>query len=418
MSITRLAIRQAIAEETGLGFLATATAAGSTTTFIAADVMLAGPMSAQRFGRGSAVRFSTLGGAASTEGSFVDLYTPSTGTLTLSPAVSTATHDDDVAEIWSSLLLTVDRIDEAIDRALTRHCFHWVPIPLTFVKDGDCGDSGVTLWGTASNATATKVAMPWPGTIGQRYLRVANSGAGGYLPSANIMVQAGDVWPLDVLVYVNVGVATLSVYDNSNAAAITLSGDGGSYSGTGWKRLTNTFTIPSGCKSIAVRCGGVGATADTYWASVIAYPQDTRRFPLPARCAPKRLGYALKRRGEEVEDFYFAEYTTGWSAIQGGGEGLVVQLPTAAGTGDPRYIEELQHYDALATDAATTNCPDELAIKAGIYEVYKGMARDKPTQETKSGYLTASDIKQNALDALRDMKGVQHLLADDRTVYR
>jgi hypothetical protein len=233
-----------------------------------------------------------------------------------------------------------------------------------------------------------------------------------------MMVQAGDVWPLDVLVYVNVGVATLSVYDNSNAAAITLSGDGGSYSGTGWKRLTNTFTIPSGCKSIAVRCGGVGATADTYWTSVIAYPQDTRRFPLPARCAPKRLGHVLKRWGEEVEDFHFSEYVTGWSAIQGGGEGIVVQLPTAAGTGDPRYIEELQPYDALATDAAITECPDELAIKASIYETYKGMARGNASQETKSGYLAPSDVKQAMLDALRDMKGVQHLSADDRTVYR
>ena len=46
------------------------------------------------------------------------------------------------------------------------------------------------------------------------------------------------------------------------------------------------------------------------------------------------------------------------------------------------------------------------------------MARGKPTLETKSGYITVSDFKQLSLDALRDMKGVQHLSADDRTVYR
>jgi hypothetical protein len=329
------------------------------------------------------------------------------------PAV-TGCVTTDLAEIWTNALPTVDRIDEAIDRALTRHCLHWVPIPLTKVQDGDMGDSAITSLWTASVSTVSKVVMPWPGTIGQRYLRVLNA---GYAASNAMPCQAGDQWRIDALVYVLTGTGTLVVRDNTNAANITLSGDGGSYTGTGWKRLDNTFTIPTGCETITVRLGSTGATDDSYWTSIIAYQQNERRFLLPARCTPKRLGRMLRRTGTEYEDFHFHESGHPWS-VQGGGAGEVVELNNAAGTGDPPYIEELRPYEALTTDAAITECPDELAIKASIYETYKQMARPAPTQETKSGYLTVSDIKQNALDALRDMKGVQHLSADDRTVYR
>jgi hypothetical protein len=289
-----------------------------------------------------------------------------------------------------------------------------VPIPLTKVQDGDMGDSAITSLWTASVSTVSKVVMPWPGTIGQRYLRVLNA---GYAASNAMPCQAGDQWRIDALVYVLTGTGTLVVRDNTNAANITLSGDGGSYTGTGWKRLDNTFTIPTGCETITVRLGSTGATDDSYWTSIIAYQQNERRFLLPARCTPKRLGRMLRRTGTEYEDFHFHESGHPWS-VQGGGAGEVVELNNAAGTGDPPYIEELRPYEALTTDAAITECPDELAIKASIYETYKQMARPAPTQETKSGYLTVSDIKQNALDALRDMKGVQHLSADDRTVYR
>jgi len=413
MSITRLAIRQAIAEETGLGFLVTATD-GSTTTLISSAAALTGPMSSQRFGRGSPIRFSTLAGAASTETTFVDSYAPNTGTITLSPAV-TAVVADDIAEIWAKDFSTVDRIDEAIDRGLQRHCLHWVPIPLTDVPDGDMGDSAITdLW-TASVSTVTKVSMSWPGSIGQRYLRVLNA---GYAASNAIPCQAGDVWPIDALVYVAVGTGTLTVYDDTNAAAITLSGDGGSYTGTGWKRLSNTFTVPSGCETLSIRLGSTGATDDTYWTSVVAHPQDRRRFTLPARVLRKRVGDVLVRRGEEYEDFRLEPYVTGGREVEIGESpvGITVQLSSASS--DPVYVEELRPYEALTTDTATTECADELAIKAGIYEVYKGLAKGDRTRETKSGYLTASDVEELRQDSLRDLKGIQYLSADDRTVYR
>jgi len=416
MSISRLAIREAIAEETGLGVVLVPTVIGTTTTVLApGDV---GPLSSQRFPRGSPMLFTTLGGhTGGVEVSFVTTFDPVTGTVTFSPGTSELVAVSDRVEIWSPALSKVERVNEAIDRALDRHCKHWVPIPVTLVPDGDCGDSGVTLWGTASNCTATKVNMPWPSTIGQRYLFVNNSAANGYQPSAAMACQAGDVWRIDVTVYLaTAGTASLVVYDNTNAAAISLNGDGGSYTGTGWKRLANTVTIPPGCETITVRLGAAGAADDTYWTSVIAHPLKQHRFPLPARCTEKRLARLLVRHGEEVEDFRFREYGWGWQK-DATGVGVAVQLPDPASATNPPYIEELRGYEALATDAATTDCPDELAVKASIYQVYKPLARGKSSIETKSGYMAPSDIKLAMLDALRDMKGVQHLSADDRTVW-
>lgn len=412
MSTSRLTIMQRLAQETGLGTLVTLTG-GSTTTMVDTTSVLTGPYSAQRFARGTPVRYTTLAGAASAESSAVDSYAPlPTGTIGLLPA-TTASVADDAAQIWTGID-HVNRVLEAIDRGLTRHCFHWVPIPLTDVPDGDMGDSAYAHW-TASASTVTKVSQAWPASIGQRYLRVLNA---GYAASDAIKVQAGDQWLIDVLVYVAVGAANLVVYDGSNAAAITLNGDSGTYSGTGWKRLNNTFTIPSGCETITIRLGSTGANDDTYWTHVIAGPQMRRRFTLPARITSKqRLGEVLVRCGEEYEDFYFDKYVTGGrtAGLMQSPVGMVVDV---SGGGVP-YIEEVRAYEALASDAATTECAEDLAVSAGKFEFYKYLAALKRTVESKSGYITASDMKVLANDALAELKGRQASLgAESKEVWR
>jgi|GEM_PF-3662518 len=403
---------QKIAQETGLGTLVTLTG-GSATTLIDTSSVLTGPYSAQRFAKGSPVRYTTLNGAASSECTAVSDYNPATGTITLSPA-TTASKAADKAIIWSGIDHP-DRVTEAIDRGLTRHCFHWVPVPLTDVPDGDMGDSGVTLWGTAVDCTTTKVSMAWPMSFGQRYMFTNLSGANGYQPSAAIPCQEGDGWKLDVLVYVVSGTAVLSAYDQTNSAAITLNGDGGSYAGTGWKRLRNTFSVPSGCETLTIRLGGTGATDDVYWTSVVAHPLNRRRFTLPSRVT-RDPGEVLIRRGEEYEDMRLLSYGSGASIAQSP-VGLAVELPTAAG--DPVYVEVAEPYDALATDAATTDCAEELAVIAGIYELYKLLARQKRTIQTVSGYVTNSDMKVLMNDALVDLKSKQASFgAESKRVYR
>jgi len=415
MSTTRLTIMQKMAQETGLGTLVTATS-GSTTTLVDTTSVLTGPYSAQRFGRGWPVRYTTLNSAASTESSAVSSYDPSIGTITLSPA-TTASKAADVAQIWSGID-HIARVTEAIDRGLTRHCFRWVPIPLTDIPDGDMGDSGVTLWGTVSNAATTKVTQAWPVSFGQRYMFVNNSAANGYQPSAAIPCQAGDSWILDLLVYVASGTASIVAYDNTNAASITLSGDGSSYSGTGWKRLHNQFTIPTGCETWTLRLGGAELTADTYWTDVAAYPKNRRRFTLPARVLRKRVAAVLIRSGEEYEDFRLKPYVTGGRevSVQQSPVGITVEL--SSGSGDPPYVEELRPYEALSTDAATTECPEDLAVASSIYELYRPLAAQHRIIESKSGYVTDSEMQKRVMDAMQRMKSYQTEAAESKVVYR
>ena len=423
MSITRLALRQNIAKETGLGMLVTTDTAGSTTTLIDSTSTLTGAYSATRFPRGAVVRFSTLGGAAlSTEGSTVDSYNPATGTVTLLPAVSTATHSGDKAEIWRDID-SPSRVDEAIDRALTRNCWRWVPMPLTEVPDGDMGELGVAHWAaTAVDATPTKLTQTWPTAWGQRVLLVTNSGVNGYAQSDTIAVQAGDEWCIDVLAAVLAGAGvTLAVRDYYGAADITLSGDGGSYTGTGWKRLTNTFTIPTGCEVITIRLGSPTVIGSTYWTNVIAYQKDRREFTLPARISSiEEIGDSFYRSGEEYEDFHrepYVQYGRSLKLIEGP-TGIIVRLDTPIGD-DPVYLECLGNYDALATDAATTESPDDLALWSSIYQLYSHLAQSQPSRETKSGYITGSDFVRLRDEAQNKMNAYQRSLgATSRKVNR
>ena len=407
---------EAMARETGLGTLITATS-GSTTTLVDTTLGLTGPYSATRFSRGWPIKYTLLAGAASVECSAVSDYNPATGTITQSPA-TTGVVASDKAIIWSAID-HADRVTEAIDRGLKKHCFHWVPLPLTDIPDGDMGELLLTLWGTASNATVTKVSQTWPTSFGHRYMFVNNSAANGYQPSAAIPCQEGDEWTLDVLVYVVSGTAALSAYDNSNSAAITLVGeDGSTYSGTGWKRLYNEFTIPTDCETWTLRLGGTEATADTYWMDAVARPKKRRRFTLPARVLRNRVGDVLIRRGQEYEDFRLKPYVTNGREvnIQQSPVGITVDLST--GVADPPYVEELRSYEALATDAATTECAEDLAVWSSIFELYKPLAAQHRTFESKSGYVTDSEMQKRKADALQTMKGHQAQAAKSKVVFR
>lgn len=421
MSITRLLLRQQLGEqETGLATLGVATAAGSTTTVVASG--LAGAYSASRWSRGTAIRFSTLNSVAATTNCTLDFYTPATGTLTVSPAI-TATKSADVFEVWDAVK-TVDEVDQAIDDALTMHCFRWVPVPLTKVTDGDMGDTAVTSLWTASAAgiTPTKVNVAFPDKVGRRYLRTLHTIATKYVYSATMNAVPGDVWRLSALVRAVVGTAILSAYDVTNSADITLSGDGGSYAGRAWAHLDNTFTVPATCKQIRIHVGGTGATDDIYWTNIIAYQQDETQFVLPMRIAnEKKIGHVLYRTGDDVEDFRFEPYCesdrhAGISAEMGG---VVVRLSHAPGTGSPVYVEEKCTYDALSGDTSTTDCDPELVLACATYRLMKRLANKGYSLPTPQGYLAPSEWQQRRDEALREMQGKQASLgAQSKTVFR
>jgi len=421
MSTTRLLLRQQLGEqETGLATLGIATAAGTTTTVVD-GTRLAGAYSASRWSRGTAIRFSTLNSAAATTNTSVDSYAPATGTITVLPAI-TATKTSDVFEIWSAVD-SVDEVDDAIDDALTMHCFRWVPVPLTKVTDGDMGDSGITNW-TASGAGAvpTKNNMAFPYGLARRYLQVVTAATTDYVYSAAINVIGGDIWRISALTAALVKTAALSVYDVTNSANITLTGDGGSWAGRGWKHLDNTFTIPATCESIRIHLGASETLATVNWTNIIAYQQDETQFVLPMRIAnEKKIGNVLYRSGDDVEDFCFEPYCesgrhAGISAEMGG---VVVRLSHAPGTGSPVYVEEKCTYDALSGDTSTTDCDPELVLACATYRLMKRLANKGYALPTPQGYLAPSAWRLRRDEALREMQSKQASLgAQSKTVFR
>ena len=421
MSTTRLLLRQQLgSEETGLATLGIATANGTTTTVVASG--LAGAYSASRWSRGTAIRFSTLNSAAATTNTSLDSYAPATGTITVLPAI-TATKSADVFEVWSAVD-SVDEVDDAIDRGLTRRCFRWVPIPLTKVTDGDMGDTAVTgLWtASAAGITPTKVNVAFPDRVGRRYLRTLHTIASKYVYSNTISAVGGDVWRLSALCAANVGTAILTPYDVTNSANITLSGDGGSYAGSAWKHLDNTFTIPATCEQIRIHVGGTGATDDIYWTNIIAYQQDETQFVLPMRIASeKKIGNVLYRTGDDVKDFRFEPYCESGrhAGISAEMAGVIVRLSHAPGTGSPAYVEEKCTYDPLSGDTSTTDCDVELALACIKYELMKGLANKGYALPTPQGYLAPSEWRLKREEAKAEMLSKQASLgAQSKTVFR
>lgn len=424
MGTTRLTLRQKLAEETGLGILGTASGNGTTTTVID-GTNLAGPHSATRWPRGTAIRFSTLNSVAATTNTYVDSYAPATGTITLSPAI-TATKTADVFEIWSAVE-TVDRVDEAIDRALTRHCFRWVPVPLTKVTDGDMGDSAVTnLWTQGATCTPTKVASSFPNGLSFRSLCTTNTGAAGYVYSNTMQCVPDDTWRVSILVRTTTSadVADFAAYDVTNSTEITLDGggDGNTYAGREWKVLDNTFTVPSTCYEWRLHLGGQGAADVCYWTHIIANPVHERQFMLPARIlADSRVGDVMYRLGDEVDHFRFAPYAQAGNhvSIQKESYGVMVRLDRPMGTGNPVYVEELAAYEALSADTSTTECPEELALVAIEYETYKHLAGKTFALSTPQGYLTPSEWRLRRDEALRRMQRKQLVYgAASKVVFR
>jgi len=427
MPSTRLQLRQKLGEtETGLAVLGTCTATGTTTTIVDTARFL-GPFSASTWPRGTAVRISTITGGTvtATTDTYIDQYAPATGILTVSPAI-VAPVENDTFEVWSGVGNFpgggVQLVDKCIDLGLTRHCFHLVPIPLTKVTDGDMGDPLYANW-TASGATVTpsKVSMSFPETLGKRYLRTLhNTTAGAYVYSATMNAQGGDTWRLVVNVKAAVGTAVLAVYDVTNSANITLSGDGGSYAGAAWSQLDNTFVIPSTCKQIRIHLSGTGATDDIYWTNVICYEQNESMFALPSRIrSENKIGEVLYRLGDDPNEYSFYPYcVSGRHAdIQREATGIVVRLSSAMG--DPVFVETLIPYEALATDAATTECDEELALKAIAFEVYKELATKGYALPTPQGYLAPSEWRQKRDEKLREMQSCQlNAEAQSKAVWR
>ncbi len=408
MSITRLAIRQAVAKRTRLGVLLTGTADGADTTHfqdgtiraIGADSVIL------QAGAPFVITSDHTGGPAAGEDSRLSTTAITTGgIITLAPALTLAPDSGQTAEVWHKLLEHVDHVDAAIDRALTERCSYWGLTPLTILTDGDMEGSGVSDW-TASTATPTKVALAFPNTWGNQHLRVTNSGANGYVYQA-VACTEEDYYQLHIVMRAQTGTAEFSVYDVTNAAAVTLetlTGDSAASSTLGgWVIMRHRFKVPSGCKQFQVRIGADGAADVGDYAAVLLWREDDKFLPLPTRVRDEndvgdvRLQRAGGSNEEDARDPDLVPHTLAVEVSQAS-VGLALRFNTAVGGQGPVWIQERRFYTVLSSDTATTNCPDTYAIVASAYEVVKAAYRAAERAET----LPKPEKKANAFASLRE----------------
>ena len=193
MQTTQPMITSSFLDTTGLGWSSAATATGTTTSLTDAG-RLQMPYSNSRLWVGSYVRM--IGGTVANLGQVrqVQSYNPESGTVTISPALPSATAEDDEYEMWNTSIYP-QTVCSMLDRLVSQS---GLGLPtyslLSEVADFDMEQSGTAAW-AATNATIAKV--PWTsaqrGISGKQALGVTTTSANGYATCAQpIAVRGGN----------------------------------------------------------------------------------------------------------------------------------------------------------------------------------------------------------------------------------
>ena len=342
------------------------------------------------------VRWSD-GSAAAPDGEKVRATTlvGSTGVLSLSPSLTAAAAASDAGELYKPPL-DPDIFDATIDRAATQLCTRWRPVPLGFLQDpdflvDDLADATPTNW-TGSSATATVTNRSGMERFSERVLRVANSGAAGYA-GQTVNTNRGESgsegvaedWQFAALVQADAGTASPIIYDLSNSAALTASGDRTAWAGEGFQLIKNTFPVPATCESVSVRLHGAEASADCYWGPVSFYPKNATEFALPPRItstsqvAPELIEFV----GNDYPERTMRTVAVSPSIFDAGGGNIRLQLNDGPIGDRLLFFKEFSTYNAMQTvyntaaarrtaDAVSTLCPLNYIVWATLHLMFPG----------------------------------------------
>jgi hypothetical protein len=270
-----------IAEECDLG-LVIAAGTGATTSITETDTgvsELRGPFTGAKIPIGSPVTVITGGTVG--EDSYVSNFVSSTGVVTLSPAITTAATG---FIIWKPEVKHGKNVEKAVSRGHQK-CRGWMKVPLTYVYDGDLlRDDPTDGWSPTNAATAQYVDMDTPDAWYSRIIRVAPSGANGYLQNAGTPCTAGQVWNFETwaAAYYSSGAASIVIRDDTNGATITptySNGSTGSVNRTNPTWIGGQFTIPTGCKVWTVRLVGETSGQQYQFGPFIAAPVGAMSYP-------------------------------------------------------------------------------------------------------------------------------------------
>lgn len=283
LQTTQPMITSSFLDATGLGWSSTATAAGSTTTLIDAG-RLQMPYANKRNWLGSYVRM--IGGTEANLGQVrqVQSYDPNTGTVGFSPALPSATADEDTYEMWNTSV-PPQTVTNLLDRLVSQN---GLALPtyslLSEVPDFDMEQSGTAAW-TSTNATIAKV--PWTastrGISGKQALGVTTTAANGYATCANpIAVRGGTTYWLSAqFTPANPSVANhgfVQFIDVVTGAEVDRIDTSSKATTRLWKPVANSSRETT---LINVRFGSQESGVTGHWDDVVVLDAEAMDAPLP-----------------------------------------------------------------------------------------------------------------------------------------
>lgn len=388
-----------LVEESAIGmvlpsFTGTTTTLTLTTT---GSSEIRGPFTGRKIAIGSPI-IITAGGTPG-EDTYVSDWNPSTGVITVSPAITTGATDA-VLLYKESDIDHGDHVMKAVSRAINNRLARWQLTPLTFVPDGDLLGTTVTdYWTAAANGTAAYVsAQSFPagsavdaaGDVGlSRVLQLTSTGATSLVGNGIRAQHTANnrLWYFHTAIRLvsGTGTATFSIFDNTNSADITPSSV---MHGNDTLTMTTTtfgdFMVcegtlqqPATCDELAPKLTLSATTMVAQMTPVVMFPLGAMRFPLPSRIVSKNY----------VGNYHYA--TT--LSQPGGLESLAFSEPLTVGGRTHSYSNQGDHltvtfnfrptraiyFDEYAGDAdittmtATTSFPLDQVVKWAKFELFK-----------------------------------------------
>lgn len=392
-----------LVERTGLGKVVPVSS-NTTTTFTLTTTgspELRGPFTGLAVPVGSPVicTVETSGTTALGNRTYVSNWVPSTGVLTVSPAIG----DTDVTEIivLDPVIKDPDRVLESVNRALQNRLGRWQLMPLTYAPDGDLQGTTVTdYWTAAANGTAAyATAQVFPAgsaadAVGQvslnRVVQLTTSGG------ASTLTGNGIRWPVStqqrswyfltaIRLVSGTGTAEFKIRDNTNSADITLQVTRGNDTNTlttttlgGFMLCEGTLQMPATCAEVAPQLSLSATGMVAQMAPLILFPQGVTQFPMPNRIESTEQvgnfygGISLRSPGT-LADIWRVDDCALEHRMFDYGDHLTVAFNTMIHR--PLWFEESVSGIALSAMTDTTTFPLDRVVKWAEFELYDLLMR-------------------------------------------
>jgi hypothetical protein len=272
---------------------------------------------------------------------------------------------------------------------------------LTEVTDGDMETSGVTNWtvGPApGNCGTTKTVTAATVLNGTQALGVLNTVANAYVQSVAIPVAEGQTWFAAAPFRCWVGTAKLVAYDVTNLAEIK------SWSAAvgQWAELGgDTFTIPTGCKSMTIRLQGVGAVDSIYWDSVCVFDVARVLLALPTWVTEENhvRGLWYQPQGQagpgdsHFINYQWREHAFDWVPLVD--EAAINPWRIEVSPSQrPLWLEGDRPWAELTLDTDTTNAPPDAVVARAVAYAYELLGRGETEYWTKKALEMEKGVEQ------------------------